>query len=212
MKQQTDYDDKLPDIRSEQDYIDFRVKNQINWHDRKSMTNQSRFKRMSIALIVLSASIPFLTGLAMDNAATSTGTFFSILIGLFGVSISVLSSCLLLFRFQDNWVNYRITRERLYTELIRYQTRAEPYNRILPDNPPPTPPHANAVEVSAATVTSDIATSSNTIQNAKNPHHPENSEDNRHPRFELFVNRVEHILGEDNAIWVDATSEISANA
>ena len=209
MNPQTDNDNKLPDINSPQDYIDLRVKNQIDWHDRKSMTNQSRFKQFSIALIVLSASIPFLTGLAMDNAATLTGTLFLILAGLFGVLISVLSSCLLLFRFQDNWVNYRMTRERLHTELIRYQTCAEPYHRILPDSPTPRPPDTGAVDtpVSADISVVDANANRETIRHDQ----VKCSEDNRSPRFVLFVNRIEHILGEDNATWVDTTREISAS-
>jgi len=103
------------------DYIVGRLNDQIDWYDRKSIQNQRWFKRLRLAEIVLAASIPFLSGL------TNAEPWSKWLIGLFGVAISVIAAALGLFKFEQNWVEYRTTCETLKKEKYLYLMRAALY-------------------------------------------------------------------------------------
>ncbi len=48
---------------TQEEYLQERVDDQIEWHDKKSAWNQKCYKRLRILEIVAAASIPFLTGL-----------------------------------------------------------------------------------------------------------------------------------------------------
>jgi len=43
-------------------YLKERLEDQIDWYDRKSISNQKSFKRLQVLIIVASATIPFLSG------------------------------------------------------------------------------------------------------------------------------------------------------
>lgn len=43
-------------------YLKERLEDQIDWYDRKSISNQKSFKRLQVLIIVASATILFLSG------------------------------------------------------------------------------------------------------------------------------------------------------
>ncbi|MFB3042367.1 MAG: DUF4231 domain-containing protein, partial [Candidatus Poribacteria bacterium] len=47
---------------NEENFMNERVDDQINWYDRKSQFNQKRYKRLRIIEIFAAALIPFLSG------------------------------------------------------------------------------------------------------------------------------------------------------
>lgn len=108
------------------EYIEQRLQYQIEWYDNESMENQHAFKRLRKAEIIAAALIPFTSGLA---AIFSKATVvFSVLTGLLGVCIAVMSGILSLGQHQEHWIEYRTTCESLKKEKFMFQTGTEPYD------------------------------------------------------------------------------------
>jgi hypothetical protein len=49
-------------VMTTNDYLTYRVDNQIDWYDKKSSWNQRLYKRLQILQIVAAASIPIFAG------------------------------------------------------------------------------------------------------------------------------------------------------
>ncbi|MDY6895748.1 MAG: DUF4231 domain-containing protein [Thermotogota bacterium] len=108
------------------EYIEKRLEDQIDWYDKKSLSSQSIFKRMRKTEIILAASIPFIT--TIINIFDSITVIGSILLGLVGVSISILAGFIAFGQHQEHWIEYRTTCESLKKEKFLFQTKVEPYN------------------------------------------------------------------------------------
>jgi len=87
----------------EKKYLDERVDNQIDWHDRKSSSNQKWFKRLQLISLICAALIPFISGWGMDGAA------MRILVGGLGVVIAIMSGAVGLYQFQKLWIGIFLT-------------------------------------------------------------------------------------------------------
>jgi hypothetical protein len=111
----------------EQKYLKERLEDQIDWYDRKSISNQKSFKRLQVLIIVASATIPFLSGF-MDE----TTLFLKIIVGLLGLAIATATAILGLYKFQENWLEYRTTCETLRHERYFFLTGAAPYDEDDP--------------------------------------------------------------------------------
>lgn len=109
-----------------EEYIEKRLQDQIDWYDRKSLTNQRTFKRLKIVEIVAAALIPFLSGISINNS--DFRLIGTIIIGLLGMSVTIIASILNLGRHQEHWLEYRTTCESLKKESFLFHTRVEPYN------------------------------------------------------------------------------------
>jgi hypothetical protein len=96
-----------------------RLEDQIDWYDRKSITNQNYFKRIKMLEILAAAIIPFLSAFTFSRMVWVTG-------GL-GVLITVLEAMLHLNQYQQNWIAYRSTCESLKHEKYVYLGKAAPY-------------------------------------------------------------------------------------
>ena len=94
-----------------------RVRDQIEWYDRKSQLNQRWFKRLKICQIVTAAAIPV--------AASVSAPIW--LAGAGGALIVVLEGLQQLQQYQQNWTSYRATCERLRHEQFLFLAGAEPY-------------------------------------------------------------------------------------
>jgi hypothetical protein len=110
----------VPDSLNPSEYLEQRVRDQINWYDKKSLWNQRWFKRLRIFEIVAAAMIPLLT-------AVPDVPYMKYVIGGLGVIITVVAGILALFQFQERWTEYRTTCESLKKERFLFLTKAEPY-------------------------------------------------------------------------------------
>ena len=106
----------------EQDYLDLRLEDQINWYDKKSKFNQKMYKRLVLVEIIFSVSIPFFASYANDECP-----FIKIIIGILGVSIALIAAILNLYKFHENWINYRTTSETLKHEKYLFLTKSGIY-------------------------------------------------------------------------------------
>lgn len=103
-------------------YLQDRVEDQINWYDTKSKSNQRWFKSLRTIEIVSAAIIPFIAGF---SESIPCGT---IIIGFLGVFIAVCAGLAALNKYQENWLTYRTTCETLRHEKYLFITKAKPYD------------------------------------------------------------------------------------
>ena len=94
-----------------------RLEQQTAWYDDKSDYNQRWFKGLKIVQIVTAAAIPVAAAASAPAALLGGG----------GALIVVLEGLQQLQQYQQNWINYRSTCERLKHERFLFLSRAGPY-------------------------------------------------------------------------------------
>lgn len=105
----------------EEEYIQNRIDDQINWYSQKSQFNQKCFKRLKIVEIASAAVIPFLAGIG------PAFSYYQIVIGSLGVIIAVSAGISSIYKFHENWIEYRTTAETLKHEKYLYLAKCSPY-------------------------------------------------------------------------------------
>lgn len=110
---------------TDQDYIAQRIDDQIKWYSSKSRWNKKRYTNIKTLIIILSVSIPFLTGLIGDDEQMAF--WLKIAIGISGILIAGGEGILSLQKYQDNWMEYRQASETLKREKLLYLTQSGPY-------------------------------------------------------------------------------------
>jgi hypothetical protein len=107
---------------NEQEYVDQRLQSQLDWYSRRASRNQQWYRWLRVLEVVLASSIPFFTSLVKENPTMGT------VISLMSVTIAIVSGLLALYKFQENWIEYRTTAESLKHEKFMFLTRTGPYN------------------------------------------------------------------------------------
>jgi len=95
-------------------YLEERYKNQIDWYDKKSIFNQKIFKTMQWSIIILAAIAPILI-LVGDGLLKWIAAGIALL-------IAIGTSAQKVFKYQENWINYRTTCETLKKEGYYYNS------------------------------------------------------------------------------------------
>jgi len=113
-------------VLTETEYLEQRLDDQIDWFDNKSQSNQQTYKRLRLIEIVAGASIPLLAGFGHGQ------WYLSLAIGALGLVVAVIAGVMSLYRFQENWTEYRAAAETLKQERFLYLTRAFPYGSDKP--------------------------------------------------------------------------------
>lgn len=108
---------------TKEDYLEKRVDAQITWYDNKSGQNQLWFKVLRIVEIVSAALIPFLSLISSKHES------LPYVIAVFGMVIAVSAAMTSLFKFQENWIQYRASAEQLKHEKFLFQAGAGEYER-----------------------------------------------------------------------------------
>src|ERR1044071_9584896 len=107
---------------TEQEYMEQRVANQIEWYDTKSGFNKRWFLRLKIAEIIVALLIPLLTGyITPENLDPK------MVVGILGVVVAAAAGIITLCKFQENWIQYRTVAETLKHEKFLFATRSGPY-------------------------------------------------------------------------------------
>lgn len=108
---------------NQDEYINNRVDNQIDWYDQKSGANQRWFRWLRLVEIVAAASIPLLAGYA-DSISE-----IKVVVGVLGLMVAAIAGILGLYQFQENWTGYRTTCEALKQEKYLFLTKTQPYDQ-----------------------------------------------------------------------------------
>ena len=107
---------------NEEQYLESRLEDQLRWYSEKSKHNQSWFIRYKVIEISSAALIPFLSGFSEKIPYSSW------IIGILGLLVAITASLTMLFKYHENWIQYRTTAEQLKHEKYIYLTGTQPYN------------------------------------------------------------------------------------
>jgi hypothetical protein len=110
-----------------EEYISSRVNDQINWYDKKSASCQKKYKLTQTIEIILAALIPLLSAYSKDHL------MIAIIVGLLGSVIAIIESLTKLYKWHENWIEYRTTCELLRYQKHLFETKSAPYN-LEPEN------------------------------------------------------------------------------
>lgn len=114
--------EELSEAIGEREYFAKRLDDQIDWYEAKSAACQAAYKRLRLTEIVAAASIPLLAGFSQQFG------FLNMIVAVMGLIVAVVAGILGLYRFQENWNEYRATSEALKQEKYLYLARAGPYD------------------------------------------------------------------------------------
>jgi hypothetical protein len=123
-----DFHNVLP--RSEEEYLQARVLDQINWYDEKSASNKRSYLYLKVSEILLSLCIPFLAAYITD-----AHNYLKIVVGVLGIIVAAIAGIITLIKFQENWIEYRAVAESLKLEKFLFLSKAGPY-KSTPDSFP----------------------------------------------------------------------------
>jgi len=110
-----------PSLDDPFDYIERRVTPQRKWHAAKARWNRRRFHAMEITTLVAGALIPIVNLLGL---ATFWAGLFS---GLLGGLVVIATALGKLFKFHENWLQYRALVETLDREVELYVNSVADY-------------------------------------------------------------------------------------
>lgn len=105
-----------------EEYIEARLDQQIHWYSAKSRSNQIWFKGLRFLEIVFASASPFLVSQITEDTSA-----LKIIVGSMGVCVAVIAGIVSLYRFQENWIEYRSTAESLKHEKFLFLTKSPPY-------------------------------------------------------------------------------------
>jgi hypothetical protein len=106
---------------NEEEYLKQRLEEQIRWYSTNSAANKNRYQFLKTAEIIISVIIPFLTGYLKENEA------LKYLIGILGCLVAIIAGLLVLYKYQEKWIEYRSTEESLKHEKYMYLSGSGPY-------------------------------------------------------------------------------------
>jgi hypothetical protein len=102
-----------------QKYLKERYEDQIDWYDRKSIWNQKWYRRFQLSVIILAAITPVLVAIAPE-VTRWPAVFIAAL-------VAIGTNMLKIFKYQENWINYRTTCETLRKEIHFYNASLGDY-------------------------------------------------------------------------------------
>jgi len=106
-----------------EEYIANRVDSQIEWHEKKSGSNKKLYQKYQMIQLVVASLITLSATLTVIDQA-----WVSFVAPTLGAIVAVVSGILGLYKFQENWVDYRTTAEQLKQEKFLFLTGSEPYD------------------------------------------------------------------------------------
>ena len=115
-----DYYSSLP--KTEDEYLQSRVLDQIKWYDKKSSRNKKWFLCLKITEIILSLCVPFLAAYIKSQDSP-----LKVIVGILGIAVAAIASVITLIKFQENWLEYRTVAESLKMEKFLFLSKAGPY-------------------------------------------------------------------------------------
>lgn len=106
-----------------EDYLKDRLNDQIDWYDRKGGINKKMYQRCQLIQIIMASLITLSAIFEVFDY-----DWISFLVPVLGAIVAIVSGVLGLYKFQENWVEYRTTSEQLKYEKYLFLTNSEPYH------------------------------------------------------------------------------------
>ncbi len=106
------------------DYIDNRLKNQIEYYRKTSKACQRKYKIISILNIILSAIIPSI------SLMTDLNNYVKYVVAIIGSTSAICTSIIYFCKYKERWLQSRITLELIKSELAKYNTHTCQYRNL----------------------------------------------------------------------------------
>jgi Protein of unknown function (DUF4231) len=104
-----------------QTYLKDRVEDQLNYFSAKSATSKKWYYRLQIISIACGIAIPILVGYVTQV------DFLKYIVGGLGALVAFTESVQLVYKYKENWINYRGTAEALTRERFLFEANSGPY-------------------------------------------------------------------------------------
>ena len=114
------------------EYVETRYNGQLQFYSNKSALNQKRYKKYQWVLIILSATTPVLAALSGPSLGLTekiplAGPSLQVLLIVISAVVAILTTGLKTFDYQQLWITYRSTYEKLKPEIHYYNFSVGPY-------------------------------------------------------------------------------------
>jgi hypothetical protein len=113
-------------------YLEDRYLNQMKFYKEASAKNQKKYRLFQWFLIILSALTPVLAalnGIKINSTATAQFINWNILVVIVSAVVAILTTGLKTFNYQELWVNYRSSYEKLKPEIHYYNFNIGEYGQ-----------------------------------------------------------------------------------
>jgi len=107
---------------NDSEYFEQRLEDQINWYSKASDHCKILYRSLRFIEIVSAAIIPLLSGMG-NNVLHSNW-----IIGSLGMLIAIAAATGSLFKYHENWIQYRATSEALKHEKFLFRGGSAPYD------------------------------------------------------------------------------------
>jgi hypothetical protein len=104
-------------------YKETRLKEQIDWHSKKSRQNKLKFRLYQIVILIASAIIPII------NVANIGDFQTPVISSIIGGIIVVITGLTQLEKYQENWILYRTSAELLKKEKYFFENNVGEYSK-----------------------------------------------------------------------------------
>ncbi|MFZ4525704.1 MAG: DUF4231 domain-containing protein [Chlorobium sp.] len=104
------------------EYVEQRLEDQIKWYSKESSHCKVLYRRLRFIEIVAAAIIPLLSGISKELL------YGNLIIGSLGMLIAIAAATGGLFKYHENWIQYRATAEALKHEKFLFLGQSTPYN------------------------------------------------------------------------------------
>lgn len=101
-------------------YLENRYKEQVRWYSSKSAQNKRYYHWFQWSVIVISAAVPVMIVRMPHNLQ-----WITVILSIF---VTIATSALKSFNFQENWISYRTIAETLKKEKHYYDAGANGYS------------------------------------------------------------------------------------
>ena len=114
-------------MSSQFDYVQRRLESQEKWHNERAKLNKRLFYTVEVATLLAGAAVPVVNLWAVKDAYLA-----GLLSAIFGGVVVVAASIGKLFKFHDNWLQYRTVAETLGREKELYLNGSADYAGLDP--------------------------------------------------------------------------------
>lgn len=117
-------------------YLQERYNNQMTYYSNAAGKNQKKYRRFQWILIVLSALTPVLAALSgrpINIGGVAHNWDLQIFVVIISAIVAILTTGLKTFNYQELWITYRTTYEKLKPEIYYYNFSIGPYSGTMVD-------------------------------------------------------------------------------
>jgi hypothetical protein len=113
------------------EYVENRYKGQMKYYSEASKKNQTKYRKFQWILIVLSAATPILAALNEKPIKINNHSYtfdLQIFVIVIAAIVAILTTGLKTFGYQELWLTYRTTYEKLKPEIYYHDFGVGPYS------------------------------------------------------------------------------------